>query len=185
MINELADKTRKKMEDTMNSLKRDMDSISTGRATPSLLDPVKVEVYGQFMPISQLASISIPEATTVSIQVWDRENLRAVEKAIINSNLGFNPMVDGMIIRIMIPKLSEERRREMVKLAKKYGEDKKVAARNVRRDILDEFKRREKELAASKDQIHSFNDIVQKITDEFVKKIDDVIAVKEKELMKI
>ncbi len=185
MINELADKTRKKMEDTMNSLKRDMDSISTGRGTPSLLDPIKVEVYGNFSPISQVASISVPEATTLSIQVWDRENLRAVEKAIINANLGFNPMVDGMTIRIMIPKLSEERRRDMVKLAKKYGEDKKVAARNVRRDVLDDFKRREKEIGASKDQIHSFNDIVQKITDEFVKKIDDVIAAKEKELMKI
>ncbi len=145
MINELADKTRKKMEDTMNSLKRDMDSISTGRATPSLLDPIKVEVYGNFSPISQVASISVPEATTLSIQVWDRENLRAVEKAIINANLGFNPMVDGMTIRIMIPKLSEERRKDMVKLAKKYGEDKKVAARNVRRDVLDDFKRREKE----------------------------------------
>ncbi|MBP7710833.1 MAG: ribosome recycling factor [Rickettsiales bacterium] len=185
MINELADKTRKKMEDTMNSLKRDMDSISTGRATPSLLDPIKVEVYGNFSPISQVASISVPEATTLSIQVWDRENLRAVEKAIINANLGFNPMVDGMTIRIMIPKLSEERRKDMVKLAKKYGEDKKVAARNVRRDVLDDFKRREKEIGASKDQIHSFNDIVQKITDEFVKKIDDTIAAKEKELMKI
>lgn len=185
MINELTDKTRKKMEDTMNSLKRDMDSISTGRATPNLLDPVKVEVYGSFMPLSQVASVSVPEATTLSIQVWDRENLRAVEKAIINSNLGFNPLVDGMTIRIMIPKLSEERRREMVKLAKKYGEDKKVAVRNVRRDALDDFKKKEKELAASKDQIHSFNDIVQKITDEFIKKIDDVIVAKEKELMKI
>jgi ribosome recycling factor len=185
MINELTDKTRKKMEDTMNSLKRDMDSISTGRATPNLLDPVKVEVYGQFMPVSQVASISVPEATTLSIQVWDRENLKAVEKAIINSNLGLNPMVDGMIIRIMIPKLSEERRKDLVKLAKKYGEDKKVAARNVRRDVLDEFKRREKEIAASKDQVHSFNDIVQRITDEFVKKIDDTVAAKEIELMKI
>ena len=185
MINELADKTRKKMEDTMNSLKRDMDSISTGRATPNLLDPVKVEVYGSFMPLSQVASVSVPEATTLSIQVWDRENLSAVEKAIINSNLGFNPLVDGMTIRIMIPKLSEERRKEMVKLAKKYGEDKKVALRNVRRDVLDDFKKKEKELAASKDQIHSFNEIVQKITDEFIKKIDDVITAKEKELMKI
>jgi len=185
MINELTDKTRKKMEDTMNSLKRDMDSISTGRATPNLLDPVKVEVYGSFMPLSQVASVSVPEATTLSIQVWDRENLRAVEKAIINSNLGFNPLVDGMTIRIMIPKLSEERRKEMVKLAKKYSEDKKVAVRNVRRDALDDFKKKEKELAASKDQIHSFNEIVQKITDEFIKKIDDVITAKEKELMKI
>jgi len=183
MINELTDKTRHKMEDTMNSLKRDMDSISTGRANPSLLDTIRVEVYGALMPISQVGSISIPEATTLSIQVWDRENLKAVEKAIINANLGFNPMVDGMTIRIMIPKLSEERRRDLVKLAKKYGEDKKIALRNVRRDVLDEFKKREKELG--KDQAHSFTDIVQKITDEFVKKVDDIIAVKEKDLMKV
>lgn len=185
MLTELADKTRKKMEDTMQSLKRDMDSISTGRASPNLLDTVKVEVYGNFMPVSQVASISVTEATTLSIQVWDRDNLRAVEKAIINSNLGFNPLVDGMTIRIMIPKLSEERRKDMVKLSKKYGEDKKIAIRNVRRDVLDDFKKKEKELAASKDQIHSFNDIVQKITDEFIKKIDDVIVLKEKDLMKV
>jgi len=183
MINQLADKARQKMDDTMNSLKRDMDSISTGRASPNLLDTIKVEVYGSFMPIAQVASISVPEATTLSIQVWDRENLRAVEKAIINSNLGFNPLVDGMTIRIMIPKLSEERRRDLVKLAKKYGEDKKIAIRNVRRDVLDDFKKHEKELG--KDQSHSFTDIVQKITDEFVKKIDDIIAVKEKDLMKV
>lgn len=185
MLTELADKTRKKMEDTMQSLKRDMDSISTGRASPNLLDTVKVEVYGNFMPVAQVASISVTEATTLAIQVWDRDNLRAVEKAIINSNLGFNPLVDGMTIRIMIPKLSEERRKDMVKLAKKYGEDKKIAIRNVRRDVLDDFKKKEKELAASKDQIHSFNDIVQKITDEFIKKIDDVIVLKEKDLMKV
>jgi ribosome recycling factor len=185
MINELVDKMRKKMEDTMASLKRDMDSISTGRANPNLLDTIKVESYGQFMSISQLANISVPEATTLSIQVWDRGSVKSVEKAIINSNLGFNPLVDGTTIRIMIPKLSEERRKELVKLAKKYGEDKKIAMRNVRRDSLDDFKKREKELAASKDQIHSFTDIVQKVTDEFVKKIDEVIIAKEKELMKI
>lgn len=183
MINQLTDKTRQKMEETMNSLKRDMDSISTGRASPNLLDTIKVEVYGSFMPVGQVASVSVPEATTLSIQVWDRENVKAVEKAIINSNLGFNPMVDGMTIRIMIPKLSEERRRDLVKLAKKYGEDKKIALRNIRRDVLDDFKKNEKEYG--KDQAHSFTDIVQKITDEFVKKVDDIIAVKEKDLMKV
>lgn len=183
MINQLADKARHKMDDTMNSLKRDMDSISTGRASPSLLDHIRVEVYGSLMPISQVGSISVPEATTLSIQIWDRENVKAVEKAIINANLGFNPMVDGMTIRIMIPKLSEERRKDLVKLAKKYGEDKKIALRNIRRDVLDEFKRNEKEIG--KDQAHSFTDIVQKITDEFVKKVDDTIAVKEKDLMKV
>lgn len=171
------------MDDTMNSLKRDMDSISTGRANPSLLDTIRVEVYGSFMPIGQVGSVSVPEATTLAIQVWDRENVKAVEKAIINANLGFNPMVDGMTLRISIPKLSEERRKDLVKLAKKYGEDKKIAVRNIRRDILDEFKKNEKEIG--KDQAHSFNDIVQKITDEFVKKIDDAVAVKEKDLMKV
>lgn len=183
MLNELSNKARSKMEDTMNSLKRDLDSISTGRANPSLLDTVRVEVYGSFMPISQVGSISVPEATTLTIQVWDRENVKAVEKAIINSNLGYNPTVDGMILRIAIPKLSEERRRDLVKLAKKYGEDKKIAVRNVRRDALDEFKKHEKEVG--KDQAHSFADIVQKITDEFVQKIDDAVAVKEKDLMKV
>ncbi len=183
MINELSDKARKKMDDTMGSLKRDLDSISTGRASPHLLDTVRAEVYGAMMPISQLASVSVPEATTLSIQVWDRENVKAIEKGIINSNLGFNPMVDGQIVRIMIPKLSEERRKDLVKLAKKYGEDKKVAIRNVRRDILDDFKKHEKEIG--KDQAHSFSDIIQKTTDEFIKKIDDAVLVKEKELMKV
>ena len=183
MINQLADKTRKKMEDTLASLKRDLDSISTGRASPNLLDTIRVEVYGQLMPISQLANVSVPEATTLSIQVWDRENVRAVEKAIVNSNLGFNPAVDGTLLRISIPKLSEERRRDLVKLAKKYGEDKKIALRNIRRDALDDFKKNEKEF--SKDQVHGFGDIVQKITDEFVTKVDQMVEVKEKDLMKI
>lgn len=183
MINELANKTRQKMDDTMNSLKRDMDSISTGRATPNLVDTVRAEVYGSLMPLSQLATVSVSDSSTLSIQVWDRENVKAVEKGIINSNLGFNPMIDGMVLRINIPKLSEERRRDLVKLAKKYGEDKKIAIRNIRRDVLDDFKKHEKELG--KDQSHSFTDIVQKITDEFVKKIDDTVTAKEKDLMKV
>ena len=183
MINDLANKARQKMDDTMNSLKRDMDSISTGRANPNLLDTIRVEVYGALMPIAQVGSVSVPEATTLAIQVWDRENVKAVEKAIINANLGFNPMVDGMTLRIAIPKLSEERRRDLVKLAKKYGEDKKVALRNIRRDVLDDFKKHEKELG--KDQSHAFTDIVQKITDEFVKKVDDAVTAKEKDLMKV
>ena len=183
MINDLANKARSKMEDTMVSLKRDFDSISTGRANPNALDPIKAEVYGDFMPLAQLATVSVSDASTLTIQVWDKANVKAVEKAIINANLGFNPMIDGQILRIIFPKLSEERRKEMVKLAKKYGEDKKVAIRNVRRDVLDDFKKHEKEVG--KDQAHSFNEIVQKITDEFIKKIDDAIIVKEKELMKV
>lgn len=184
MINELAEQARNKMEGTLSSLKRDLDGISTGRANPGLLDPIKVEVYGSPMPLSQLATVGVSDSTTLSIQVWDSQNLKIVEKAIMNSNLGFNPMTDGNTIRIAIPKLSEERRVDLVKLAKKYGEDKKIALRNVRRDSLDEFKK-EKELAASKDQVHSFTDIVQKITDEFVKKIDELVLIKEKDLMTV
>ena len=185
MIDQTADKARKRMEDVMSFLKRDLDSISTGRATPALLDSVKVEAYGSFMPLSQVASVSVADASTISVQAWDKSMVKPIEKAIINANLGFNPMTDGQLIRIIIPRLSEERRRELVKLAKKYGEDKKVAVRNCRRDVLDEFKRNEKELGASKDQIHSVGDVVQKITDDFVKKIDDAVLVKEKELMKV
>jgi len=182
MFAELSNKAREKMSDTLSSLKRDMDSISTGRATPNLLDPIKAEVYGSLMPLDQLANVSIPESSTIAIQVWDKENLKAVEKAIINSNLGFNPMVDGTIIRIAIPKLSEERRKELAKLAKKYGEDKKVAIRNIRRDIIDDFKKGDN---SSKDQLHGFSEAIQKITDEFVAKIDEVVAKKEKDLMTI
>lgn len=182
MMNELSNKARSKMEDTMNSLQRDMDSISTGRATPAILDTIKVEVYGSLMPLDQLASVSTPDSTTLSIQVWDIGNAKAVEKAIINSSMGFSPMVDGATLRISIPKLSEERRRDMAKLAKKYGEDKKIAIRNIRRDVLDDFK---KEDSASKDQVHEFTDIVQKITDEFVAKVDVKVVAKEKDLTTI
>jgi ribosome recycling factor len=185
MINELSDKTRKKMDDILSFLKRDLDSISTGRANPALLDTIRVEAYGDFMPLLQVASISIPDASTIAVQAWDKTMVKPIEKAIINSNLGFNPMIDGQVLRISVPKLSEERRRDLVKLAKKYGEDKKVAVRNARRDVLDDFKRREKELGASKDDAHSFADVIQKLTDEYIKKIDDAVLIKEKELMKI
>lgn len=180
MFDELSQKAQNKMNDTISSLNRDLDSISTGRANPAALDPVKAEVYGAPMPLSQLATVSASDSSTLSIQVWDSSNTKAVEKAILNSNLGFNPMVDGQLIRIAIPKLSQERRIELSKLAKKYGEDKKIAIRNIRRDILDDAKKSEKEVG--KDQIHAFTEIVQKITDEFVTKIDNLVAKKEKDL---
>jgi ribosome recycling factor len=183
MIDELSDKAKNKMEDVLTFLKKDLSSISTGRANPSLLDAVKVEAYGDFMPLNQVASVSTPDSTTISVQAWDKEMVKAIEKAIINANLGFNPMIDGQVLRISVPKLSEERRIELSKLAKKYGEDKKVAVRNNRRDILDEFKRNEKESGISKDDSHSFADIIQKLTDDYVSKIDEMIAHKEKDLM--
>jgi len=184
MIDQLLNKAKKKMDDTLSFfIKQDLASISTGRANPNLLDTVKVEVYGSFMPLAQLANVAVSDATSLLVQVWDKNNVKAVEKAIVNANLGFNPLVDGQNLRIAIPKLSEERRKELVKLAKKYAEDKKIVIRNIRRETIDEFKKHEKELG--KDQAHGFSDLVQKTTDEFIKKIDDALATKEKDLMKV
>lgn len=185
MINEFVDKAKKRMEDAIASFKRDLDGISTGRANPHILDTIKAEAYGNAMSISSLASVSVADSTTIVIQVWDKESVKAIEKAIINSNLGFNPLTDGQTIRIMVPKLSEERRKELCKLAKKYAEDKKIIIRNIRRDIIDDFKKQEKSIGASKDQIHSFGDIIQKLTDEYVKKIDHMVQAKEVDLMKV
>lgn len=183
MLDEISQKTRERMDDTMNSLQRDLDSISTGRANPAALDVVKAEVYGSLMPLNQLASVSVSDSSTLTVQVWDKSNVKAVEKGIINSNLGFNPMVDGQLLRISIPKLSKERRAELSKLAKKYGEDKKIAIRNIRRDSNDELKKHEKELG--KDTVHGHSDVVQKITDDYIKKIDEEVAKKEKDLMTV
>ncbi|MFC1658939.1 ribosome recycling factor [Pseudomonadota bacterium] len=174
-------KTREKMEHTIEALKKDLGSISTGRATPKLLDTVKVEVYGSVMPLSQVATITTPDATTISIQVWDKSTVQTVESAIINSNLGFNPMTDGQLLRINVPKLSEERRREFCKLAKKYGEDKKISIRNSRREALDNIKKIESEF--SEDKVHDFQDKIQKLTDEYIGEIDNLINSKEKDIM--
>jgi len=176
-------KTSEKMEATISALKNDLASISTGRATPKLLDTVKVEVYGSLMPLAQVATVSAPDATTVSIQVWDKSNVSAVEKAISNANLGFTPMVDGQLLRINVPSLTEERRKEFAKLAKKYGEDKKVSIRNARRETLDQIKKMESDF--SKDEVHNFQNEVQKITDDFVKKIDEMVTQKEKDIITI
>lgn len=183
MIDDIVNNARNRMDETMGSLQRDLDSISTGRANPAALDVVKAEVYGSLMPLNQLASVSTADASTLTVQVWDRSNVKAVEKGIINSNLGFNPMVDGQLLRIAIPKLSQERRVELSKLSKKYGEDKKVALRNVRRDAIDDIKKQEKDLG--KDTVHAHSDVIQKITDEFVAKIDEEVSKKEKDLMTV
>ena len=183
MFEEYLQKCRDKMMESLESLNRDIESISTGRANPKLLDSVKVEVYGSFMPLNQLSTVSVPDATTLSVQVWDNSNIRATEKAIIDANLGFSPTVDGAVLRINIPTLSEERRQELSKLAKKYGEDKKVSIRNIRRDIIDSFKKDNE--SGGKDDIHAFGDLVQKITDEYIEKINEIISKKEKEIMTV
>ncbi len=185
MIDQLCNKAKEKMSETINFLQRDLDSISTGRANPELLNTVKVNSYGSLMPLNQLSSISVPDSSTLSIQAWDKDSVKPIEKAIIDANLGFTPAVDGQLIRITIPKLSAERRIELAKLAKKYGEDKKIAIRNTRRDILDEFKRSEKDSGISKDQAHNFGELIQDITDGFVKNIDDLVAEKEKDITTI
>lgn len=183
MFDELIQKATKRMEDSIHSLERDLESISTGRANPKLLDAVKVEVYGSMMPIDQVGTVSVLDSSTLSIQIWDTQSVKPTEKAIINANLGYNPAIDGNLIRIAIPKLSEERRVEMVKLAKKYGEDKKISIRNIRRDTLDDFKKNENEIG--KDQAHSFSDEVQKLTDKFTGIIDEHVSAKEKDLTTI
>lgn len=171
-----------KMKGSIEALKRDLGGISTGRANPALLESVKADVYGSLMPLSQLATVSAPEATMLSVQVWDKSNVAAVEKGIVNANLGFTPRVDGTLMRIQVPGLTEERRREFTKLAKKFGEDKKVSVRNARREALDSAK---KEDSTSEDDVKGFEGRVQKLTDDYVKQIDELVAKKEKDIMTI
>ena len=177
------DNAKNSMEKTISALKKDLNSVSTGRASPNLLDTVRVEAYGNFVPLNQIANVSVPDASTISIQPWDKSMVNPINKAIMDANLGFTPKIDGTILRINIPKLTEERRKELVKLVKKYGEDKKVSIRNDRRDALDEVKKRKTEF--SEDESKKFSDKIQKLTDEYTTTIDNLVSNKEKEIMKI
>lgn len=177
------DNAKNSMEKTISALKKDLNSVSTGRASPNLLDTVRVEAYGNFVPLNQIANVSVPDASTISIQPWDKSMVNPINKAIMDANLGFTPKIDGTILRINIPKLTEERRKELVKLVKKYGEDKKVSVRNDRRDAMDEIKKQK--TSVSEDEIKRANDKIQTLTDEYTKKIDDMVAEKEKEILKI
>ena len=177
------DNAKNSMEKTISALKKDLNSVSTGRASPNLLDTVRVEAYGNFVPLNQIANVCVPDASTISIQPWDKSMVNLINKAIMDANLGFTPKIDGTILRINIPKLTEERRKELVKLVKKYGEDKKVSVRNDRRDAMDEIKKQK--TSVSEDEIKRANDKIQTLTDEYTKKIDDMVAEKEKEILKI
>tara|TARA_Y100000389_G_scaffold205090_1_gene263004 strand:- start:13785 stop:14336 length:552 start_codon:yes stop_codon:yes gene_type:complete len=183
-MQELLDQGEIKMTEALEFLHKELATIVTGRANPAILDNVKVESYGSLMPVNQLSNISAPDASTINLQVWDKEGVKPIEKAIMNSGLGLNPMSEGQVIRISVPKLSEERRLDLVKLAKKYGEAKKVQIRNIRRDYIDKFKKENQE-SGSKDNIHSFTDRLQKITDDFITKIDEAVLYKEKDLTTI
>ena len=174
-----------RMRASLEALKRELSGLRTGRASSHLLDPVQVTVYGSRMPLNQVATISVPEPRTISVQVWDRSNVQVVDKAIREANLGINPVVDGQIIRLPIPSLTHERRLELVKLAHKYAEQSRVAVRNVRRDGMEVLKKLEKDHAMSQDDHHKNAAKVQELTDKVIKEIDSTLAAKEVEIQKV
>ena len=174
-----------KMDKSIQSLKKDISTLRTGRANTNMLDTIKVDVYGQLMPIDQLATVSVPEARLISIQVWDKSNINLIDAAIQNSNLGINPQIDGQIIRLRIPDLSEERRTELSKVASKYAESARIAVRNVRRDGMESLKKLEKDGDLSQDDRHLYEGEIQDMTDRHIKKIDEALTGKEKEIMQV
>ncbi len=176
---------KRRMHGAVESLKHDFAGLRTGRASTALLDPVVVDAYGANMPINQVASISTPEARLLQISVWDKGLVAAVEKAIHASNLGLNPQTEGTVIRLRMPDLTQDRRKELVKVAHQYAEKAKVAARNVRRDGMDHLKTLEKEHVISEDDHKTKADEVQKMTDDTVKEIDAALKVKEAEIMQV
>lgn len=176
---------QKRMDGALASLQHEFAGLRTGRASVNLLDGIMVEAYGAMMPMNQVGTVSAPEARLLTVQVWDKSMVKSVEKAIANANLGVNPSADGQLIRVPIPALSEERRKEMVKIAGKHAEAAKVAIRNVRRDGMDELKAKEKAKQISEDQMHGESDKIQKMTDDYVKKVDDALAAKEKDIMSV
>jgi ribosome recycling factor len=174
-----------RMQKTMSTLDHELSGIRTGRASTHLIEPIVAEVYGSKMPISQVATVSAMDARTLSIQVWDKETVKAVEKAISNANLGVTPVTEGQNMRITLPSLTEERRAEYAKMAAKYGEGAKVALRNLRRDCMDGLKKLEKSKELSEDDSKKLSEKVQKTTDNFTKQIDDKVTAKEKEIKQV
>lgn len=183
--NSLKEQTLYKMDKTLETLKTDFGGLRAGRAHASLLDGILVDAYGSMTPISQVGTISVPDARTLSVSVWDKGLSKNVEKAIMESDLGLNPMSDGQLIRIPIPPLSEERRRELSKIAGKYAEQAKIAVRNIRRDAMDEVKKMKKDSLISEDEEKKYNNDIQKWTDDAIKKVDDQLESKEKDIMQV
>ena len=181
----LLEDLKRRMNASLDTVHKDFSGLRTGRASPSLLESIVVDAYGGKMPLSQVGNISVPEPRTLTIQVWDAALAGAVEKAIRDSGLGLNPSSAGQVIRIAIPELSEERRKEFVKVAGKYAENGRVAVRGVRRDGMDKIKLMEKDGDISEDDLHRLSDDIQKMTDDFIKKIDDTLAHKEKEILQV
>ena len=180
-INEI----KRRMQGAGTVLKTELSGLRTGRASAHLLDPIMVDAYGAQMPLQQCASVTVPEPRLISVNVWDRSLVHAVEKAIVNSNLGLSPATEGQVIRLRIPELNEERRKELVKVAHKYAETARVAVRHVRRDAMDLIKKLEKDHKISKDDHERFSGEVQKATDQAIHDVDAALATKEKEIMTV
>lgn len=176
---------KRRMQGAINAFKHDLGGLRTGRASAALLDPIQVDAYGATMPIVQVATVSVPEPRLISVQVWDRGMVTAVEKAIRESDLGLNPQTEGQVIRLRIPEMTEQRRKELVKVAHKYAEDARIAVRHVRRDGLDALKKMEKDGDIGEDDAARQADQVQKATDSAIGDIDAALATKEKEILQV
>jgi ribosome recycling factor len=180
-LNEL----RRRMTGAFDVYKKELTGLRTGRASVSLLEPVQVEAYGNHMPLSQLGTVNAPEPRMLTVQVWDKGMVKAVEKAIRDANIGVNPIAEGQLIRVPIPPLTEDRRKELVKLGHKFAEHARVSIRNVRRDGMEALKQLEKDHKINEDEHRKRSGEIQKLTDEFVKKVDDTLAAKEKDIMHV
>jgi len=174
-----------KMDKSIISFKKDISTLRTGRANTNMLDTIKIDVYGQLMPIDQLATISVPEARLISIQVWDKANIQLIESSIQKSELGINPQTDGQIIRLRIPDLTEDRRKELIKILKNMGEKSKVAIRNIRREANEDLKKKLKEKIISEDENKNYEKNIQKLTDTHIENLEKILSEKEKEIIQI
>jgi ribosome recycling factor len=174
-----------KMKKSIATLQKELGKVRTGRASLALLDDIRVDYYGTPTPLNQVATLSVPESRLIVIQPWDNSLIGEIEKAILKSELGMTPANDGKIIRITIPRLTEERRKELVKLVKKMGENSKIGVRNIRREAIEDLRTMEKEKEISEDEFHQWQNQVQKVTDQFIGRIDEIIALKDKEIMEI
>ncbi|WP_339851948.1 ribosome recycling factor [uncultured Nisaea sp.] len=179
------DDLKRRMDGAISALEKEFQGLRTGRASVNLLEPIVVDAYGSKMPINQVGTVGVPEPRMLTVQVWDKSMTKAVEKAIRESDLGLNPQVDGQLLRIPLPDLSEERRAELAKVAAKYAESARIAVRNVRRDGMDSLKKAEKDGDLSQDERHLYEEEVQEMTDKFVSRIDEALGTKEKEIMQV
>ena len=175
----------KKMQSAIDHFEKELNSLRTSRANPSMLENLFVDAYGSKTPINQLGNISVPDASTLTIQVWDNSLVKSIENAILDSNLGINPQIDGSLIRLPIPKLSEERRQELSKIASEYAENSKIAIRNIRREFIDLNKKEKKDSSLSEDDFKKQNDEIQKITDQNISKIDNILENKKTDILKV